>query len=228
MYYKESSPILSKNKFNNRIYYSNEHEIFYLSDNANSELVFLYTNSNYAFNFKTNIVKVLSDKDYYERKNNNNEAIAHILVNMYEHYDIGGYPLSLNRIEGNLYNLSYGIFDNINKENDINNQYGKKIKANFIFLNNSLKHLFSLFPDIEIIDIVEDFRQKNIIHNINNPQDDFKRRINFFKKNHFLILSYDSNDYIQKSSYYEEIKTYMIKEDRSAYIYLNKIIFESC
>jgi len=221
---KETSPMISKDKYNNMVY-SDEvgNEIYYLSDNTNDELLFLYKNSNYSFNFIENEIKVFTNDEYYKRKNSKN--IASFVLEHHQLYDIGGYPLRLIRIKGNLYKITYGSFNNINKEDDINNSYGKNIKANFTFINNALKHLFKIFPDIELFDPVADFRiYPDPI--VKYPKIDFERRLSFFKKNNFLILNKDNQYDIEKTRYYKTIAGLIKKRNKDTFVYLNKNIFE--
>lgn len=221
---KETSPMISKNKYNHKVYsddYGNE--IYYLSDNTNDELLFLYKNSNYSFNFIENEIKVFKNEEYYERQKKT--TVASSVLKHYQLYNIGGYPIRLERIKGDLYKFTYGSFNNINKEDDINNSYGKSIKANFVFIYNTLKHLFTLFPDIEVFDPVADF--SNYPNpKIKCPKIDFERRIKFFEKNNFLILTEYNKEVISTSKYCKTIINLINKRKNDSFIYLNKNFFE--
>lgn len=222
---KETSPMIFKDKYSNKIYTDNNgNEIYYLSDKNCDELLFLYKNTNYPFNFIENEIKVFTDVEYFKR-HSTNSAIASSVMEHYQLYDIGGYPLRLQRIKNNLYSITYGSFNNINKHDDINNSYGQTIKANSIFIHNALKYLFKLFPDIVVFDAVADFRNYPN-PKVKCPKTDFERRISFFTKNNFLILTKKNQVLIEKNKYYKTIVKLISKRENDSFVYLNKNIFE--
>jgi hypothetical protein len=206
---KESSPIFFEKKYVECIYSVNGHQIYYLANNNNDELLFLYKNSNYIFNYVESEIKIISD-------------INSSIKDLEYDYDLGGYPLRIIRIKDCLYKITYGSFSNIGEFNDINNCYGKRIKANSVFLENSLYHLFEKFPNIELFDRIADLRDSNSTI-IKNKIDDFNRRVNFFEKNKFLIFNQTNTI---ESKYFSEILKTIKSRNKGLYIYMNKKIFD--
>lgn len=202
---EKNSLLISDDRFNNLIFEENNHRIYYLSGCNNKQILFLYKCSDFNFNFKEPKIIVTNYKTLYN-------------------YDIGGYPIMLNKIKNNLYSLSYGSFSNIGKEDDINNDYGKQLRSNSIFIKNALKHLFNLFPNIEIFDYIADFQEENW-YKIENTKADFDRRSAFFRKNKFLIITHPIQYNIEKTKYYKTILRLINKRSMDSFIYINKNIF---
>lgn len=204
---KASSLFLDDNKIERIILKEHNHLVYFFTDENNNEKLFLYKNSLNNIEYFENI-RILGDYDYVhenlDSEYNYKEPIKHI-----PSYKMLGYPLFFSTIFNNLNSLKYGVFENdlINKfmsDNKFN-----ELSLNSFFLRKSLKTLYSYYPEIEIFDEVMNFGQ----------EDDFNRRINFFKKNGFIILTRKNLNLIADSIYYETIVE-MIDDD-SCYIYGN-------
>lgn len=223
---KKSSLLLSDQRLNHKIYDNDNHFIYFMVDNEHNELIFLYDNL-IGFNYIDPLIKVVSDSDYFCYYNEINEEINEygISSSSPEHleiksnYNMLGYPIMLNRRISNLYSFTFGTFKTINTTNDINNNYGKKIKANSIFLKNSLIYLKNKYPDIEIFDEIAEFSENINPFNIIDVVTDFNRRVAFFKKNGFTIINKSNIHILQKSSNYEHMWEMIAKNPSASFVY---------
>lgn len=216
----ESSPLIFKNKFINKINSDYEHQIYYLSDINEDEIIFLYNNSKNNFKFNLEQVKIYTDEDFKLRKEDKFFACSPLFD--LTDYDIGGYLLKFERIEKNLYEITYGYDFSVNSES---NDYMRKIKANSIFLSKGISYLFDKFPEIEIFGTIADFRCSKRF-NIKDPINDFNRRLKFFKKNKFKRLDICNFKIIQNETlYFDKIYSFVLNKNKNNFLYLNKNIF---